>query len=298
MTKETNETIKNLLLFTIVIFAFCITAIGQIDKDAAKPQKQKKITSEEVVSKHLASIGSAEALASVKSRIMVGTARASSQLIFAGQFAGAAQFASEGDKVLFAMIFDSRVYPYEKAAYDGQDITVGKQEGERSVLGDFLKSKDVVFKQGLVGGVLSSAWSLLDINSKKPKLQYAGAEKINNRQVYKLKYIPSKGGDLNISLYFDAETFQHLRSEYKYVIPARIGTRPGDAIGQNNQSDSTYTLTEEFGDFKTEGQLTLPHAYSLRLTIDAQSTRSVEWDMNFSRFVFNQPLDVTAFKVS
>lgn len=72
------------------------------------------MTSEGLVSKHLASIGSADALAAARSRIMVGNGKLTSKLGYAGQLIGPAQFASDGDKVLFAIIFNSNNYPYDK----------------------------------------------------------------------------------------------------------------------------------------------------------------------------------------
>ena len=59
-----------------------------------------------------------------------------------------------------------------------------------------------------------------------------------------------------------------------------------------------YKLIEEFSDFKTEGQLTLPDAYNLRLTVDAQSSMVLQWVVNFSQFAFNQPIESQAFNVS
>ncbi len=287
---------KNLLLLAILAVTFCMNSFAQTDKDAAKSQKSSKMTAEEVVSKHLASIGSAADLAAVKSRIMVGVGQLGSSLGYSGQIGGPAQFASEGDKVLFAMIFSANDYPYEKAGFDGERLTVGKQEiGVRSSLGDFLKSEDIIFKQGLFGGTLSSDWALLDLNARKAKVQYAGIEKFNNRQAYKLKYISSRGGNLKISLYFDTETFQHLGSEYEYVIPPKIGVSDLDTA---NQRESRFILTETFADFKIEGRLTLPHTYVLNLTTQTDSTKSLQWIMKFSQFIFNQPLDAQSFRLS
>lgn len=287
---------NKLLLLTVLILSFFVSNFSQVDKDSAQQKKQVKITAEELLSRHLASIGSVEDLAAVKSRIMVGVGRLGSSIGFNGQIGGPAQFASEGDKVLFAMIFNAKDYPYEKAGFDGERLTVGKPgTGDRSLLGDFLKSQDIIFKQGLFGGVLSSAWSLLDVNRKKPKLQYAGIQKINNRQLYKLKYIPSKGGGLKINLFFDVENFRHIASEYEYVIPPKIGI---SEIANATQKESRYILTETFSDFKTEGRLSLPHTYTINLTTQTDNTISLEWVMKFSQFVFNQPLDVSSFKIS
>jgi hypothetical protein len=59
-------------------------------------------------------------------------------------------------------------------------------------LDDFLSSHDTIIKQGLMGGVLSSAWPLLSMAAKNPKLSYAGIKKINDRQAHQLKYTPRR----------------------------------------------------------------------------------------------------------
>lgn len=265
----------------------------------AAPLAPDKMKPEELVAKHLASIGPADALAAIKSRIIVGNATATTRLNAVKELTGPAQLASEGDRVLLAMIFNSTGYPYEKAGYDGEKLTLAlwKTTGKRSALGDFLAAQDAVFKQGLIGGVLSSAWPLLNLSSKNPRLSYGGTKKINDRQVHELKYSPRKGGgSLQISLYFDAETFRHVRTEYQYAISARMGATPEQSI---SQQESRYKLEEEFSDFKTEGALTMPHTYRLRLTNQVPTgTQVIEWTVNFSQFVFDQEIGAEAFNVS
>ena len=287
---------KNLLYLIIIALAFCQAGFGQTETEASKTQKKEdNMTPERLVSSHLASIGSTAVLASVKSRVMVGNARLTSKLGYSGQVTGPVQFASDGEKVLFAMIFNSNDYPYEKGAYDGEDITVGRPNGNRTPLGDFLKSQGVIFKEGLIGGVLSSAWSLVNLDTKKSKLEYAGTEKINDRQLHKLKYIANKGGDLKITLYFEADTYRHVLSKYEYSIAPRLGTITTNA----SQKPSYYTMVEQFSDFKTADKLTLPQGYSINVTIQTESgTNSLEWTMKFSEFYFNETLDAAVFKVS
>jgi hypothetical protein len=296
MRKSSLITRQQLLTLFFTFIISCGSAM------ASSPDK---MTVEEVVAKHLASIGSADALAAATSRVAIGKAKALSRSKATRDIEGLSQLASDGDKVLLAMIFNLIDYPYEKAGYDGKKMTVGllKGTGTRTALGDFFMAKDVVFKQGLIGGSLSSAWPLLDVASKKPKLSYSGTEKINGREAHKLKYNAKGGGGIQINLFFDGETFQHVRSEYQYEIPARMGPRPGGSVASgtndpNNQTMSRYKLVEEFSDFKAEGGLTLPHTYKLRLTVDTQSTVLLEWVMNFSQFAFNQQIDAGAFNAN
>jgi hypothetical protein len=259
---------------------------------AALPLPQDKLKAEDVLAKHLAAIGPADALAAVKSLIAIGKCKSSIR-----ELGGVSQLASEGDKVLLAMLFDSTIYPYEKVGYNGQNQTVSiLPDGKRSFLVNFLASHDAPFKQGLIGGVLSTAWPLLNSGADMPKLSYSGTDKINNRKVHKLKYDPRKSSGLQISLFFDAETFQHLRTEYQFTISARMGVTDERSV---SQLESRYKFVEEFSDFKAENKLMLPHTYNLSYTMEEQnSTQELKWTINFSRFAFNEQIDAAAFNVT
>lgn len=273
---------------------------------------QGKLKTEDVISKHLSAIGATEALSSTKSIIAVGDAKAITHSTALPEVFGVSQVASEGDKVVLAMVFNSTSYPYEKAGYDGSKMTVAllKTTGGRSALTEFLASQQAIFKEGLIGGALSSAWPLLNAAAKDAKLSYGGTKKINDRLMHEVKYSTRKS-DMKVTLFFDAETFQHVRSEYSYTTSARMGARPSSgpiasmgtgstsAAGTDtgNQTLNRYKLVEEFSDFKTAGKLTLPHTYKLRLTVDAQRTLLLEWVMNFRQFTFNQEIEDNVFNV-
>lgn len=293
----------NATKITLKTFAVLLLAVIVLCGLAAPVPASQKMTADEVIAKHLASIGTPEAIAAAKTRIAVGKARAFNRTKVSRDITGVAQFASDGDKVLFAMLFDILDYPYEKAGYDGDKMTVSLLERSvnRSTLGNFLMSHDSIFKQGLIGGALSSAWPFINSSGKKPKLSYDGKSKINGREAYKLKYSPPRGsGDFQINLFFDAETFHHIRTEYQYTIPNQMGARPSE-FGTTNTGSRTLNrqkMVEEFSDFKTTGGLTLPHTYSLKLTVDADASGVLEWVVNYSQFIFNQPIDASAFNVA
>jgi len=293
--KETPQYKPKLLVAILALVLFSSVAIATAN---TPPQK---MTAQEVVAKHLAAIGKAEDLAAAKTRVMTGTDVA--RLKFSSsmrEVGGPAQFASDGEKVLLAMVFNSTNYPYEKVAYDGQRLTVaGLPEGGRSPLANFLIAQDIVVKHGLMGGSLSSAWPLANLDPEKAKLSYGGTEKIDGRAVHKLKYEPRKG-DLKVSLFFDAETFHHVRSEYQYSISARMGARPSSApLGANTsgQSMSRYKLTEDFSDVKPTGKLNLPRKYKIQLVVEAAG-QNLDYSLDFSEFAFDQSIPAAAFNVA
>lgn len=266
--------------------------------NGSTPVSADKIQPEELIAKHLASIGTPEAIAEAKSRLMVGNVNAQFRLTNTRvEIAGPAELASDGNKVLLAMAFNANNYPYEKAAFDGQKVTVGiLPTGGRSRLADFLISQEMVVKQGLLGGALSSAWPLYNLDTKNVKLSYSGTDKIDGRQVHKLKYMPRNAGNLITTLYFDTETFHHVRSQYEYTIAARQGSDPTLSVSQR---ESRFKLIEDFSDFQPTEKLTLPHKYHLGLIVETQDkTQTLDWNMTFAQFSFNQPIAAEEFNVS
>lgn len=261
-----------------------------------QPVSADKLSTDEIVAKHRASIGSTEDIAASHTRVAIGATQA--RLLLTNtpvELSGPAQIASDGDKFLLAMIFSSNNYPHEKFSFDGENLVIGVlTQGGRSVLGNFLSSQPSLLKHGLIGGVLSSAWPLLNLDRRDAKLSYAGTDKINGKPVHKLKYTPRNAGDLNISLYFDANTFQHVRSQYDFVVSARQG-----AIAETSarQRDNRFKLVEEFSDFQPTGKLMLPHTYTIDLTVELPTrTQMLKWTINFQQFSFNETIDPGVFK--
>ncbi|HZG51432.1 MAG TPA: hypothetical protein VEZ40_04785 [Pyrinomonadaceae bacterium] len=259
---------------------------------------QDKMKAEEVVAKHLESLGTQAARARASSRVAAGISRA----VFKGRTGigaidGRTVLASENNKILFGMGFDNPDYVGEKFGFDGKKFTVGYlRPGERSTLGSFILIHDTIFKEGLMSGVLSSAWPLLNLAERKPRLEYAGTDKIGDQPVHRLKYMPNKGSDLQISLYFDAKTFQHVRTLYERV--AGAGFSGGGIDAQTKQEARRFKMTEDFSDFKEEGKLILPHTYKLVLEIqNRQGTTIHKWDMSLDQFAFNQPIEEKSFNV-
>ncbi len=221
-----------------------------------------KTRPEDIIAKHLESIGGAETRASVHSRIVAGIVVATERSPGTAKFSGRAVMASEGNKNMIGMGFEDAGRFQEKVAFDGKNVTVGSpRPGSHGYWGDFLLTHDNIIKLGLVGGTLSDAWPLLNLSEKKQTLEYRGIKKIGGKSLHEIKYVPRSSSDLEINLFFDAETFQHVRTEYTRVISAGLGAgvigsgRPGsasqsgaiDASGQ--QRPTRYKMVEEFGNW-------------------------------------------------
>jgi len=141
---------------------------------------------------------------------------------------------------------------------------------------------------------MSLRWPLLDLNKRKPKLGGGGTKKLNDRKVYVVDYSPSSGGskEFTMKLYFDAETFHHVRTEYKY----EVDSKDSNFGQQNRRASGIITLVEDFSDFKSIDGLTLPHYQRLDLTTNANSAMYQNiWGVKVAEYRLNQALQPDFF---
>ena len=254
----------------------------------------QKLKPEEVLAKHLDSIGTSDARLAAKSRIAVGEASAKFVSTKDQTVVGRIVLASDGEKNFFGLNMNSTLYPGERFSFDGKDASVGYvQQNTRSLLGNFVQSNNMLLKESLLGGTLSSSWIMSNMGENKGKLSFDGLKKVDGKEVYALGYSRKGGGDITVTMYFDKDTFRHVRTEYKRTSSAAIGLRPEQSSGF---SESRLKVTEDFTDFKAEKGLMLPHTYKLVYSISGQNgTTEIEWNFKLNEFAFNQTLDPKTF---
>ena len=257
----------------------------------------QKLKAEDVVAKNLESIGTPEARAAAKSLIAVGNGTAKFLSNADPQSPGRIVIASEGTKFFFGINLESTTNRFadELYTFDGNTSSVGlPRQGNRSALGLFVQSNKMTIEQGLLGGTLSTAWVIANISENKGKLSFDGLKKVDGKEAYVLGYSKKGGGDVDVSLYFDKDTFRHIRTEYKRMSSAGIGLRPEDST---KYDETRFKLVEEFGDFRAESGLTLPHTYRIVYSTSGQrGTTEIEWKFTLNEFSANQKLEPTTFK--
>lgn len=257
----------------------------------------QKMTADELVAKHLASIGTTEDRAATKTMIVVGDAEVKSVTRITTPVVGRIVVASSGEKIFWGLGLNSADYPLEKFSFDGKDAkTAVIRLGIRSTLGGFVESNGLMLRQGLFGGTLGTQWTMLDLANRKGKLSMDGSKKIDGKEAFVIGYSPKGGGDIEVKLYFDKETFHHVRTEYKRITSAGIGRTP-DA--SSRFSENRITLTEDFGNYKPEGKLTLPHSYRISYVTTGNSNGStnIEWIFNLTEFAVNQKMPDDTFNI-
>ncbi|NWG14794.1 MAG: hypothetical protein HXY20_14810 [Acidobacteria bacterium] len=260
------------------------------------PAKEEKLKPEDLVARHLAALGSAEARARVMTRTVAGTTTFTVRLGGHGLGDGSANILSDRKRTRIGLRYTAIEYPGEQLAFDGERISAGfVQPGQRSPLSQFVYHHDVMMREGLLGGALNAAWALLGVADRRPKLASTGLKKIEGERLYELRYRSRRGeADLQISLYFEPETFRHVLTQYRLTQPSGMPPAPG----LTGPRDAFHTLVEQFGDFREVDGLTLPHSYKLAYTIEGpRSTYLAWWSISEMKILHNLNLEDSYFAV-
>jgi hypothetical protein len=291
--------------------------------------KDPDLTPEQVVAAHLKSIGSPEVLATIKNRGIGGDATVQFIQGGTGKMIGQSLIISDGSSLGVILKYGTVDYPGEQFAFNGSEVTVANiSPGQRSPLGDFIYRYNIILKEGLFGGVLSTGWPLLDISKKKPSLKYDRA-KVDGRELHVLEYM-SKAymNDIKVKLFFDLETFRHVRTEYRLKVQGEQALQANDTIieGVSRASntgaktspstrnagildqveDSIYLLVETFDNFKElksgkspdAKSLTLPQSYTISYSNQGHgSTFLANWGVEAKQWYQNGKIDPSYFKV-
>jgi len=245
----------------------------------------KKLKTEEVLQNHLNSIGTAETRAKVLSRTAQGKVVFSERIQHSLYMEGTASLMSQAQRHRSDFKFGSPQYPGEQFVFDGKNSLIATvDQTSRSRLGSFLFLQDEILKEGLWGGVLSTAWPLLRMQKSGATLKYTGMQKIAGQQLHELSYTPrkrSQNGELEIKLYFDPETFRHVLTVYSLTM----------AHGTDTKSDPNQTVViveEHFSDFHEVDGLTLPSHWDIRYRVEPQvKVQEYQWDVSLATIVHN-----------
>lgn len=258
-----------------------------------------KLKLDDVIARHLASIGTPEARAAAKTRLAEGRAEMQEVVRGSSSLKGSASLASDSRRVKIAMQFPgSSQYPGEQWVFDGNQTQVAlTAPGARSEIGNFVFHYPEVLREGLLGGAAFTSWSLLDLDGRHPRLKYDGLKKINGRELHQVTYSPRKGASgIQTRLFFDPETFRHVKTTYTLELGAGLESqrdRQGNVTGADatqHQDEIRYLLEENFADFQTIDGVTLPTSWNIRYEVQPSSSAVLEWTIKLERFKHNEPL--------
>jgi hypothetical protein len=238
-------------------------------------------TAEEIVASHVKAIGVGKNQDGIKTLIATGLSEfeSNSPVVKGG---GKAIVVSNPENLFWVISLNSKEYPFEKVGYfSGKANLPFVNAGNRSLLGVFLKEHDALLSEGLFGGAMTLRWKLLGGETRKSKMKLAGNRKVDDRKAFMLEYLTGGSEDFKIRIFID------LRTEYSREVNIASPT-----FGRQNQiANARLTLTEEFGDFKTVENMTLPYRY--RVTFTSNSNTSINtniWGIRVAQYFFNRPL--------
>jgi hypothetical protein len=251
---------------------------------------------DQVLSKHRESIGAVEKRKELKNMMVLGFSEFESKLP-ERKSVGKLAIVSNPSNMLFISSFLAESYPFEKIGlFEGKINIPFVNTGMRSPLGDFVFERPSLLQNGLFSGSMSLTWSILEDNFKKSKFKLDGTKKVDGRKAYVVDcFTAGTSDEFKIRLFLDAETFQHIRSEYREQFSGKAPTFPGtkpttsETFGQIN--GYLIELTETFGEFKTFDGITLPTVYKVRyMGSSSKGTYEYEWVFKVGEVKFNQTL--------
>jgi hypothetical protein len=243
-----------------------IAVVAMLSASFAKDEMQVA----DLVKRNLNSIGTEQARATVKSRVVEGTVTFQVSNSSTGRQDGKEVYVSEGVKLVSLLKLPNPSYHGERFVSDGTKALITMlRPGIYSSLGTFVLVHNEILTQGLWGGELSTGWALAHLDERLAKLQDRGLKKVDGRELRRVDYLPKKRSDLEIQLYFEPDTFRHVMTVYSLTISPQMAHSEIDTA---RQQESRYRLEERFADFKSVDNLTLPAQWTIRFTTELATT--------------------------
>ncbi len=233
-----------LILLSLVSFAAGATATDE----------KQSLTAAEINSKHLAAVGGKEALAKFKSRIAIGTIKKESD-----PEVKMAIVSEAPNRVSAIYVFES--YDWQ-LTYDGKKSIVRPQF--KKDLAAFQDQMQEMLASGLMFNSISLYNVLLDSESYGAKFEAKGMKKIRDRATYVVEMRRPKVAAAR--LYFDAQTFMWLRTEYgRASISKPMGTFTNDVV-PHGEDEMTVDFYFDTSDFREADGVKLPYKFEQVVT--------------------------------
>jgi hypothetical protein len=243
------------------------------------------LTAEQVIARHVESIGTPAARAAAGGRVMKGMVtyiRKPTEGGAESTFAVANTnitvpfvLAAGGPRVLLDMRYGWKEYPFDRIVHDGKKVKTARMvsPGRYLPLAALLTDYTFLLKNGLIGGPLTTGWALLD-TTRFDRLKYAGLKKLAGAPAHRLDARLKSEPEHDLAFFFDPETFRLLRTEIW--------------IGPQGR----HHIEEDFTDYQVVHDVALPHAW--RMVLDAPSN---VWEYALADFSFAAELPEEAFVV-
>ncbi len=260
----------------------------------ASLRAESKLKPEELIAKHLERLAAPELLQKRDSSIARGFCDFKIIVGGSAMLHGETLLLSRGRDLSEQLQFGVSDYPAEHYVVKDGDVSVAyTTPGRRSPLGEFLLAQKTILKEGLFGGVLTTAWPLLEFPERHARANVKGVKKIDGRELYVMEYVIPRSGNLRVELRFDPVTFDHVETFYSLRISAGQSVTP-EAAGRTRSI--RHTLTETFGDFQESDGYRLPTSWVVQYSRDGDGPSLIwEWRSKLDQFSQDQEIPPDRF---
>lgn len=246
----------------------------------------QSLTGAEIISKHLEAVGGKQALAKFKSRVAVGTVKKENEANIR-----MAIMSESPNRVSAIYVFEG--YSWQ-LTYDGKSSIV---KGIRFPT-DFSPMHDK-FREMLASGLMFNSISLynalVEAEANGAKFEAKGTKKIKDRANYVVEMKRAKAP--TVRLYFDAETFMWVRSEYGSASVSKTVRPFTNAPVYHTDDELTVDFYFETSDFRDVDGVRLPFKFEQVLTYPILRQKKAGTISGvISEYQHNVPIDPKMFQ--
>jgi hypothetical protein len=243
----------------------------------------QNLTAADIIAKHLEAAGGKAALAKLKSRVAIGTVQKEHE-----PAAKMAIMSEMPNRVAAMFVFEK----YDlQMSYDGKDSVVRPTPAR--MFAPFISKYQQMLGSGLMFNSIS-LYNLLD-SGQAAKLEAKGMKKVRDRQAYVVEI--KAGNGLSARLFFDAESFMWVRTEYgRVTIQKPMGQFTNDVVNRG-QDDITADFYIETSDFREVDGVKLPFKFEQALTTPYVQQKTVGTIIGtITEYQHNVPIDPKMFQ--
>jgi hypothetical protein len=261
----------------------CLLALLALSTGALASDDKQSLTAAEIISKHIAAVGGKEAVARLKTRVAIGIVR---------------KFDEPEAKVYIVSEAPNRVSAtYNFSKLDWRLSYDGVKAGFRPMLPADAASIQEKHRDMIASGLMFNGISLYNIlvtgETDEVKFQARGTKKVKDRQAYVVEV--KRKNQPTVRLFFDAETFMWVRSEYGRADITRLmaqGYRE-----DHSEDESTVDFAFQTSGFREVDGVKLP--FKFEQTVSAPMIRGKLFAVmtgTISEYKHNLPIDPKMFQ--